>query len=280
MCTIGALRLAKDDVLLFKNKDFARASYHDQLEINADYFGPLGLETFADDPANPDSFSGLSIGASRHGLLACVSHVKNTGAAGLNYDLLVEAALSEAQDVASAIAAVTAAIGAAPHWWGNLILADGSSMVALEVRGSEVRIEEGVRSVLRTNHQPLFGEAHSPEAVACSGPRLAAAQAAMGQVHYLEDLFALLSGHQQGETGICNHGASYSTVYSYVLRHNRDGLTLHVCHGAPCENGYRSLPLPLGRAWSPEAVARFLRDYPSDLAHHRSDLPAAANGYW
>ena len=280
MCTIGALRLAEDDVLLFKNKDFARASYHDQLEINADYFGPLGLETFADDPAVPDSFSGLSIGANRHGLLACVSHVKNTGDAGLNYDLLVEAALSEARDLTAAVAAVTAAVAQAPHWWGNLILADGSRLAALEVRDREVRIEEDARSVLRANHQPLFGDAASPDGVACSAPRLAAARAGIGQVHYLEDLFALLSGHDRGETGICNHGASYATVYSYVLRHNRDGLTLHVCQGPPCENGYRSLPVPLGSAWSAEAVARFRRDYPSDLAHVRSDLQAVANGHW
>ena len=72
MCTIGAIILGEEEYLLFKNKDFARTKFNDRIVSNNNWFGSLGLETFSLDSSVPDVYSGLSIGANKHGLLACV----------------------------------------------------------------------------------------------------------------------------------------------------------------------------------------------------------------
>jgi hypothetical protein len=70
MCAIGALRVTDDEVLLFKNKDFGQTRFSDRIVLDADDFGPRGLETFAADGTVESVFSGLSVVANRHGLLA------------------------------------------------------------------------------------------------------------------------------------------------------------------------------------------------------------------
>ncbi|MEM7172481.1 MAG: hypothetical protein AAF530_20100 [Pseudomonadota bacterium] len=122
MCTIGAIIFNPKDYLLFKNKDFAGGRYDDRLEVNQDWFGPLGLETFAEGAETPPVYSGLSIGANRHGLLVCVNHVKITGPQGRNYDLLVQDALESAKDVPSALSLLQSIVDQQDHWWGNLVL--------------------------------------------------------------------------------------------------------------------------------------------------------------
>ena len=258
MCTIGALHLDDDEVLLFKNKDFAQTRFSDRVLLDADVFGPRGLETFAADGSVESVFSGLSIGANRHGLLACVNNVLITDEHHRNYDRLVETALREAKDVDQAIAAITDAVASQPYWWGNVILGDGEQLAALEVRGQEIRIERARSWIFRTNHQPLFGETASPEDLPCSATRFVSAQTRIGDVRSVEDLKAMLASHDDGETGICNHGVPLTTVYSYILQRKAGALTLHVANGLPCAADWTELPLPLGSSWTVERAASFL----------------------
>jgi hypothetical protein len=135
-----------------------------------------------------------------------------------NDDRLVEAALREASDVGAGIAAISDAVAANPYWWGNVILADTQQVAALEVRGQAVRVDRASSRIFRTNHQPLFGDVGSPEAQPCSATRFASAQARLGDVQSVADLKAMLASHDDGATGICNHGVPLTTVYAYILR--------------------------------------------------------------
>ena len=266
MCTIGALRVDDDEVLLFKNKDFAQTHFSDRVVLDADLFGPRGLETFAADGTVESVFSGLSVGANRHGLFACVNNVLITDEHHRNYDRLVETALREASDVDGAIAAIADEVAAHPYWWGNVILADAEQLTALEVRGQELRIDHAGSWIFRTNHQPLFGEVGSPEDLPCSATRFASAQSRLGDVHSVADLKAMLASHDDGETGICNHGVPLTTVYAYILQRQAGEMTLHVANGLPCATDWTALPLPLGSRWTEERAAAFLAGYPGGFA--------------
>ena len=211
-------------------------------------------------------FSGLSVGANRHGLLACVNNVLITDEHHRNYDRLVETALREATDVDTAIAAIADEVAAHPYWWGNVILADDRQLAALEIRGQELRIDRAGSSVFRTNHQPLFGEVGSPEDLPCSATRFASAKSRLGDVHSVADLKAMLASHDDGETGICNHGVPLTTVYSYILQRKADAMTLHVANGLPCSTDWIELPLPLGSRWTEQRAAHFRSRYPGGSA--------------
>ncbi len=261
MCTIGAVRLPDGSVVLFKNKDFSRPTFTDRVELSHDWFGPLGLETFDDASPDGEVWSGLSIGANRHGLLACVNHVLADGVDGTNYDCLVEQAVRNCSSVEEAIAALEQRLATTPSWWGNLILADKTDIAAVEVRGSDAVVERSTDRVYRTNHQPAFGEVQSPDGHACSADREIFAAERIGSVESVEDLQAMLSSHDNSDTGICNHTA-LTTVYSYILHLDAEQLTFHVTSGPPCRNEWQSLPVPLGSAWSADAAERFLRRYP------------------
>ncbi len=266
MCTIGALRVGDDEVLLFKNKDFAHARFSDRVVLDADVFGPRGLETFATDGTVESVFSGLSVGANRHGLLACVNNVLITDEHHRNYDRLVETALREAKDVDEAIAAISDAVASNPYWWGNLIVADTEQLAALEVRGQQVRVDHATSRIFRTNHQPLFGETGSPEDLPCSATRFASAQARLGDVRSVDDLKAMLASHDDGDTGICNHGVPLTTVYSYILQRNGGEMTLHIANGLPCTAQWTELRLPLGAGWTEERAREFRAEYPGAFA--------------
>ncbi len=266
MCTIGALRTKDDGYLLFKNKDFARSRFSDRVVLDVDLFGPQGLETYAADGTVESVFSGLSVGANRHGLFACDNNVKITDEHHENYDRLVEMALREAKDVDEAIAAISSAVAVQPYWWGNLILADRQDLAAVEVRGQEIRVEHAGSWIFRTNHQPLFGETGSPDDLPCSARRGVSAQSRLGDVRSVDDLKAMLASHDDGDTGICNHGVPLTTVYSYILKHQGDTLTLHVADGLPCAAEWTELPLPLGSLWTEASEASFRSSYPGGFA--------------
>ncbi len=72
----------------------------------------------------------------------------------------------------------------------------------------------------------------------------------------------MLASHDDGETGICNHGVPLTTVYSYILQSKAGALTLHVANGLPCTADWIELPLPLGASWSVEREAGFRAGYP------------------
>lgn len=269
MCTTGALRLGDDDYVLFKNKDFGRTHFNDRLVVERGIFGVEGITTWAGSNPELDRFSGFSIGANEHGLLCCDSNVQTLDDHA-NYDDLVEIALREGTDVASAVEAVRCAVAEQPYLWGNLIMVDTSSQAAVEVRGQQVAVLLLNGPTARTNHHPRLGVHPNNDDRTTSETRLASAQRYVEKASSLKDVFALLRKHDDGDTGICSH-ALYQTVYSYVLRRRAGTTTLHVTQGHPCEEPQQfELELPLGEGWTPTTEASFRSAYPST----RSAIPA------
>ena len=263
MCTTGFLRLGPDDYLLFKNKDFGRAGFDDRIVLERDAFGVEGIVTWAGTDPEADVFSGFSIGANSSGLLVCDSNVR-TLPDHANYDDLVEIALREGTDVVSAVDAVQRAVANRPYLWGNLLMVDGETQSAVEVRSDRTAVLPLSHATARANHHTELGIHPLNDDTSTTEDRMASAQRRLDRAGSVDDVFALLSSHDQGDTGVCNH-ALYTTVYSYVLRHTAGKTTMLVKKGRPCEEGPRvSLGLPLGPAWSPIAVDNFMAAYPSD----------------
>lgn len=261
MCTTGALR-TDSGYLLFKNKDFGRATFEDRLVIEEDVFGIAGVETWAGTDPSLDRFSGFSLGANRHGLLCCDSNVRTVP--GLNYDRLTEIALREGDDVRSGVAAVERAMSQEPYIWANLVLIDRADLATVEVRGQQVKATfHPTDRVARSNHHVELGATSDDDDTVTTGPRLRSATHRLRNARRLPDVFELQESHDQGDSGICNH-SSYDTVYSYVFERRGASTTLHVTQGKPCENPERQvLSIPIGPGWSPGAVAEFQNAYPS-----------------
>ena len=262
MCTAGVLRTSEDEYVLFKNKDFGRPHFDDRIVCEPDVFGVEGITTWAGDDPDLDQFSGFSIGANADGLLCCDTNVR-TLPDHSNYDDLVEIALRQGKNVASAIAAVQRAVEARPHLWGNLIMIDDSSSAALEVRGNRLQVTQADAPLARSNHHVVLGAHPDDDDIVTTQERLASAEARIANAESIEDVFELQASHDQGDTGICNH-ALYQTVYSYVLARRRNEAKLYLLQGRPCQQPERiELILPLGSSWSPDAAETFRAAYPS-----------------
>lgn len=265
MCTTGVLRLADDDYLLFKNKDFGRSHFDDLLVTEQDVFGVRGVLTWAGTDPDLDEFSGFSIGANVHGLLCCDSNVRTLDGHS-NYDDLTEIALREGYDVTSATAAVRAATARRPYLWANLIMIDADRAAAIEVRGNLAEATVLNKPTARSNHHVMLRPHPEDDDTLTTRLRLAAAQQRLDNADTLGDVFALQRSHDDGATGICNH-RGYRTVYSYVVRCQAGRITLYVSQGQPCSDPERfKLTVPLGQAWSRSAVAQFRDAYPSSRA--------------
>lgn len=262
MCTIGVVRFSDGSYALFKNKDFGRPSFDDQIVLEPSVFGVAGLATWAGDDPLLDEFSGFSIGANAHGLLCCDANVK-TIPGHANYDDLVEIALRSNSDFVGAIEAVADAVGRHPYHWGNLVLIDGDLAGAIEVRGNRIEVVVNDGSTIRTNHHVALGATDSDDNTTTTQPRLATAQRLVDGADSVDDLYNLMRSHDDGTGSICAHGV-HPTVYSYVLHHNRDGVALSVTQGSPCESSSpHGMPIPFGEAWTPAAARAFLSAYPS-----------------
>ena len=262
MCTSGVLRTGEDEYLLFKNKDFGRKHFDDRIVLEPEVFGVEGITTWAGDDPDRDLFSGFSIGANQHGLLCCDTNVR-TLPDHANYDDLVEIALREGEDVASAITAIERAVEAKPYLWGNLVMIDGLAAAAVEVRGAQVGVTLADPPLVRSNHHVVFGAHPQDDDSVTSHDRLVSAERRIREATTIEDVFALQESHDNGDTGVCNHSL-YDTVYSYVLTHRSGQTVMHVTQGHPCERPDRlTLPLPLGSTWSEEKAESLLRGYPS-----------------
>ena len=273
MCTTGVLRFADGSYALFKNKDFGRAHLDDRIWLDADVFGVLGMTTWAgDDPAS-DEYSGFSIGANRDGLLCCDSNVVTLDGL-VNYDVMTEVALRHGTDVASAADAVRDACVSAPTSWGNLVLIDATSAASIEIRGQEVAVVPLEGPTARTNHHVVLGHHELQEDHVTTDLRLASAQRRIATAEALADVYELLASHDDGGTGVCNHHASLTTVYSYVLSCRAGRTTLHVVQGQPCSGGERvELDIPFGEHASFESVERFLQAYPSATKQNAAFVP-------
>ncbi len=262
MCTIGALRLNANEYFLFKNKDFVRDSFEDQLITSQEIVGIKGVSTWANVDSQPDHFSGISIGANQYGLFCCDANVREEPKSGLNYDLLTEVALREGKDVDSAISAVDEAVKRHSYWCANLILISNESVAAIEVHGDEIKVERSSDRLTRTNHHLLFSPSDLDADRVTSQSRLSSSQRRLASAGSIEDILSLQSSHDHEGTGICNHSL-YQTVYSYVLHFNHGSMSMAVKKGRPCDAGtYNYLDLPLAERWTPAAENMFCTKYP------------------
>lgn len=262
MCTIGVLRLSDDDYLLFKNKDFVRSHFDDRITVEPEVFGANGVTTWAGTHPDSDVFSGFSIGANARGLLCCDSNVR-TVENHANYDDLVEIALREGTDVASAIEAVRSAVASRPYLWANLIMIDSSEAASVEVRSSVVEVVPLREPTARANHHVVMGANPEDDDTVTSENRYQSAQSRIRSASSIDDVFSLQRSHDQGDTGVCNHSL-YQTVYSYVLRHRDSQTSLYLSQGHPCQSPVpEELVLPIGRRWSITNEAGFRAAYPS-----------------
>jgi hypothetical protein len=262
MCTIGVLRLAEDDYLLFKNKDFVRDHFDDQVVVEPTLFGARGITTWAGTDPDSDRFSGFSIGANSDGLLCCDSNVR-TLPEHANYDDLVEIALREGTDVPSAIAAVQSAVDERPYLWANLIMIDATQSASVEVRSNRIEVVPLDAATARANHHVVLGATAEDDDTVTSDHRFQSAKERVEQATSLDDILELQRSHDDGDTGVCNHSL-YQTVYSYVLRRQGTETHLYVTQGRPCENpDPEELLLPIGHNWSIAGEAKFRAAYPS-----------------
>ena len=262
MCTTGVMRIAEDDYLLFKNKDFGRTHFDDRLVTDPDVFGVRGVSTWAGTDPDLDEFSGFSIGANAHGLLCCDSNVRTLDGHA-NYDELTETALRRGTDVDSAVAAIGEAVESRPYLWANLIMIDQAGAAAVEVRGDRIEATALAPPSARSNHHIALEPHPGDDDTVTTQRRLASAQRRLEQAAGIDDVFELQRSHDDGDTGICNH-QGYRTVYSYVLRRRGDATALHVAQGQPCSEPQRGeLAVPVGEQWSPDSAARFRASYPS-----------------
>ncbi|WP_419905925.1 hypothetical protein [Kiloniella sp.] len=244
MCTIGAIHISEDEHFLFKNKDFSRPEYTDRIKRTDHLWGAEGLETFSADPNEEDIYSGLSIGANKHGLFVADSHVQITGTSASNYDILVETALELGQDIETALTALRIRITENPSWWGNLVLADASGTAAIEVRDSQLQVIRNPSRILRTNHQHLHGPNDGLENNnSNSYGRFDWGSGRLDNINRINDIKAMLASHDADtthgtQTGICNHTYS-QTVCSYILHYQKGTTTLYSLQGQPCRKvGY------------------------------------------
>ncbi len=252
----GAMILSdQNKTLLFKNKDLSDPSYKDELFYDVDCFGIRGVDM------STGQKMGLSIGVNRYGLSAANTHVKETS--DPTYDFLTEQILMFAKNAEDGLNMVVEHLRAGRKYqWGNLILADNSRTLAIEIAGDDHSIEWSDRKVLRTGHhimldteQVLLERASkNDDCYEDSVRRVERGYDLIRQVKSVNDVFNLLKDHGEGpsQSSICRHPVgdeTLSTVMSYLIEieHQpeaiRPMIKFHFCRGNPCQNSYDTIPL-------------------------------------
>jgi hypothetical protein len=276
-CTIGAKILKPGEwFIAFKNKDFRRAQFEDDLMLEEDIFGIKGTPAWGQSsPAGEEerhTFSGLSLGINSHSLFCADANIK-TLARKRNYDLLVECALRRARD-ASQVGQVLSDEIRKGYGWTNILAVDCDHVIAHEVSSKSVDLETGKRFVTRTNHflkTPDWKVDYHQNAGTRTRFRDSYEKLSIAQS--LADVFDLLRTHRSKKiaNSICNHGAIH-TVYSYVFEWKRESKTLYVCQGNPCSNEYVKLDItfPITAARAQE----ILEKYPSKRTRKKLETRA------
>ena len=262
-CTIGAkIFEPKKWYVLFKNKDFTRSVFQDNLLIEPNIFGIRGTISWAEKSQVHDTFSGLSIGLNNSLLLCADANIK-TLFRKRNYDILTEFLLRKAKDTRTSAMLLREEIKRG-YGWTNLVAVDGSEAIALEV-GQKVVQEKSKESVTRTNHfittSPYRIDYHQNNG---TRTRLSDSESKLNEARSLEDIFDLLRTHRESSktrfsTSICNH-AKIHTVYSYVFEIKNGQTRLYICQGNPCSNEY--VPIDIHFPIGAEQKKRILDHYP------------------
>jgi len=257
-CTIGAKILKPgEEYVLFKNKDFPRRSHSDDLLIERNAFGVLGLHFPEGGLGDDDVLAGFSVGAGAGGVCACNSHVKSVDGT-TDYDVATEVA-ARSHSVANACEQIWALTAATAFNCGNVVVADPRHVAVVEVGNPDgharVEMAEGQNALVARANEHLLCAPNKPS------ERATRAMALLREATCVEDVMALCRSHDGSEPNhnICRDGTATktTTVYSYVMHWLRGTLTLWVCQGPPCQSEY----------------VRVALDFPLDEATLRSVYP-------
>jgi hypothetical protein len=248
----GAVILPKyKKTLLFKNRDMTTQDHRDEIFYDVDCFGIRGVDSVSGETG------GLAIGVNRNGLAIANTHVRNTD--NPSYHTLTEQLLMFAKDAEDSLSMTVDHLQRGKKYqWGNLLLADKDSMLAIELAGSDHSIEWSERRVLRTSHhimldteETLRSEENSYDQ---SVRRFERGYDLIRQVSAVSDLFAMLKDHgeTQGSASLCRHegeGSKANTAMSYVIEIDNNTETgkpkivFHVAKGNPCQSEYTAIPI-------------------------------------
>lgn len=263
-CTIGAKLFEPGEwFVVFKNKDFKRTNFEDDLLLERDIFGIRGIRTWGASSSEDDVFSGLSLGTNSRSLFCADANIK-TLTRKRNYDVLVEYALRHAGTARQVGRALAGEIRKG-YGWTNIVAADSRDVIAHEV-GRSVDVEAGEGFVTRTNHflkTPKWKVDYHQNAG--TKTRFRDSFEKLREATSLADVFDLLRTHRSRKLGnsICNHGTIH-TVYSYVFEWKHGRTSLYVAHGNPCHNEY--VRIDLSFPITAERARGILEKYPSKRA--------------
>jgi len=121
----------------------------------------------------------------------------------------------------------------------NLLIADRSSAVALEIAGTEYALEflSAKPYLMRTNHFSLLSHLNAPrETNRSSYLRFGRAAAILDQGRGPDDLVKLTRDHRNGpgENSVCRHGEAFKTVSSVIIDVSRQMRAQYVLNSSPC----------------------------------------------
>jgi len=248
----GAVILPKyKKTLLFKNRDMTIQDHRDEIFYDVDCFGMRGVNNVT------GKTGGLAIGVNRNGLAIANTHVRNTE--DPSYHVLTEQLLMFAKDAEDSLSMTVEHLQRGKKYqWGNLLLADKDSMLAIELAKKDHSIEWSERRVLRTSHHIMLDTEETlrseGSAYDYSVKRVERGYDLIRQVKTVSDVFEMLKDHgdSQGPASLCRHegeGSQAVTTMSYVIEIDnntetgRPKIVFHVTRGNPCQSEYKAIPI-------------------------------------
>lgn len=227
------------------------SDHRDELFYDVDCFGIRGVDKIT------GAVEGLSIGVNRHGLAIANTHVRTTSHP--SYHMLTEQLLMFAKDAEDSLSMTVDQLKMGRMYqWGNIVLADNDSLLAIEIAGNDHSIERSERRVLRTSHHIMLDtETTLQQENAGYGEsvkRVERGYELIRKVESVNDVFALLKDHGDGKgsSSLCRHPQGNdmnTTVMSYVIEidHGQEtGRPKVICHfakGNPCQASYAAIPI-------------------------------------
>ncbi len=243
--------------VIFLNQDLNATGLQSENEIfyDIDCFGIRGRSQQGD-------LIGLTVGVNHYGLAACNSHVYTTE--DPSYHLLTEQILMFAKDAEDGLGMTMDHLKSGRRYqWGNIVLADHDSIVAIEIAGDQHSVEWSERRVLRASHHFMldtegvlrrYYETQGIDELEYSNRRTERGYELLRHASDIKDIFNLLKDHgdQPGPMSLCRHSSSPQqpqTVMSYVIEVDhrqettRPRMLFHVAKGRPCQTEYTTIPL-------------------------------------
>ncbi len=237
--------------VLFKNRDMIANDHRDELFYDVDCFGIRGIDNVT------GKIEGIAIGVNRFGLAIANTHVKDTS--DPSYHVLTEQLLMFSKDAEDGLTMTVDQLKKGRNYqWGNLILADNDSMLAIELAGNDHSIEWSERRVLRTGHHIMLDTERSlieeNTGYDNSVRRVERGYQLIREIKTMDQIFSLLKDHNgnPGQASLCRHPEGSNeckTIMSYVIEvdysqdSGRPKIVFHYAKGTPCQSVYNAIPI-------------------------------------